>query len=124
MKKIVLILMIALCSCVNATVDNGYNQNLAQWMGKPQWLLFKRWGTPDEQFSVDAGTYVVSYTKIYKASAWNRSKIYAKELSSEVMGIGPGYGTSQQPQIYYCKTSFTLQNGIVTDYGFNGDNCV
>lgn len=31
---------------------------------------------------------------------------------------------SQIEQIYYCKTMFTIENNVVTDYSVIGDDCV
>ena len=37
----------------------------------------------------------------------------------------PDYGfPSDNGGSYYCKTSFTIVNGEITDYTFNGDDCV
>lgn len=124
MKKILYILLLLICGCTTTTENEGYNQKLAIWLGKPQEVLFKYWGAPDEQFIIDADTYEVEYSKFYRAPLFDREKIYARELSDEIMDIGPEYGQSQEAAIYYCKTNFTIQGGVVVDYGFNGDNCV
>lgn len=125
MKKILLLLsLLSGCVVSQDTGNEEYSQKLTYWLGKPQWSLFAKWGQPDEQFAIDANTYVVSYTKIYKSSSWDRAKIYARELSSEALDIGPNYGSPQETPLYYCKTNFTIQNGRVVDFGFNGDNCI
>ena len=124
MKKILYILFLLICGCTTTTENDSYNQKLAIWLGKPQEMLYKYWGEPDEQFIIDADTYEVEYSKVYKYPSFNREEVYARELSDEIMDIGPEYGQSQEAAIYYCKTNFTIQDGVVVDYGFNGDNCI
>lgn len=118
----VIMLFVLLSACaVRSAAD--YENKLAAWQGQTREALFHKWGYPDRQFAIDRNTYVVTYLRISGKPAGNADEPYRNSLN---YGGMPQirYGKSQIPAVYYCKTNFTITNGIVTDYSFNGDDCV
>lgn len=122
MKKIVFLMLVILTACQNRPKES-YNQELAAWLGQTQWALFRKWGQPDEQFAIDMDTYVVTYNRFGKKPIEYNREPYKNMMKYKALA-GPEYGYSQYPQIWYCKTTFTLRNDIVVDYSFNGDDCI
>ncbi len=123
MKKIFLILW--LMAVVGCQHQNGadYEQKLSAWIGMSQSALFSQWGMPNSRFVIDHSTYVVTYNRRFSKRTLKQDEFYQSTLSRRAMEIGPQYGHATSPALYYCKTSFTIQNGVVVDYSFNGDAC-
>ena len=130
MKKLVFgfVMLVLLTACqLFGGSENSYSNYLQKWMGKSEYQLYQSWGRPANVF------YVSPYEKILTYITTNSSgsnSPYGNEVYYEGMGeehwwdsiFGPP--EAKQPQIYYCKTSFTVQNGIIVNLSFNGDDCV
>lgn len=112
--------MLAGCRYVE---PSSYNQQLAHWIGVPENQLYAHWGQPDSQFSPVPGTYVLTYLKSGTYPKFHDYQPYRADLNYGALA-GPKYGDSQIQKIYYCKTTFTIRNGIVVNYAFNGDDCI
>lgn len=120
MKKIMLSALICISAC---TFNSNYNMTLNQWLNHSEYELISEWGEPDKIIYIDANSYVYVYEKISDVPFDNERNPYQNELNYQALG-GIKYGESQIEQIYYCKTLFTIENNIVTDYSFIGDDCV
>lgn len=126
-KGLWLMLLMLISACVS--VDNeSYSSYLQQWVGQTEYRLYNTWGLPDKMFYLTPDKKLVTYLSVY--SHGNKYP-YTDELHYDGMGNNGGLWSrffgppaEQQADIYYCKTSFVIQNAVVTNYNFNGDNCV
>ncbi len=122
MKKFILTLSIFVSACVSGKNDN-YNLTLNQWLNQSEYKLVFDWGEPDNIINIGANSYVYVYEKISDTPFNYERYPYKNELNYQALA-GVKYGKSQIEQIYYCKTMFTIENNVVTDYSFIGDDCV
>ena len=76
-----------------ASNSTDYEDLLDNWVGSSQQVLITSWGDPAE----------VSYP------------VPGQELWT--------YFQTSPSGAEFCRTSFTISNGMVTDYTFEGDNC-
>lgn len=113
-----------LMGCVSD--QNAYNNELQNWVGMSQETLYESWGTPNNEFYVSQNEKVVTYVQNDGNSPIDgNTQPYAGYEVQYGPIATPDYGfPSDENQDYYCKTSFTIVNGEVTDYTFNGDDCV
>lgn len=118
MKKLLLV-MLAISACQHHNA-NTYEKRLSKWLGRPQSLLIQAWGEPNRQFAINSDTFAFVYIHNY-AHATNEP--YSNTLYYPALA-GPRYGHSMFPAYYYCQTTFSIRNGIVVDYSFNGDYCI
>ncbi len=120
MKKIWLVLLAGVCSACQSV--RPYAETLQPWVGQTERSLEQSWGYPDNVFYITPDEKVVTYVR----SSTHRYNFdpYQDEVAYSAIS-SPVYGFPPQPAetTYYCKTSFTLQNGIVRNYSFNGDGC-
>ena len=124
MKKIFFVLcLVSVLSCRHHD-GTDYDNKLSSWVGLKQSALFSQWGMPNSRFIIDNNTYVVTYNRRFSERTSEQDEFYHKSLSRDVFEIGSHYGHASSPALYYCKTSFTIQNGVVVDYSFNGDACM
>lgn len=117
MKKYLILLLLAAVGC--AGKGNDYDRQLSSWIGRPARVLVSRWGQPDRQFAINADTYAMVYIKNKHQGAY---RPYRNVINYQGMP-GPRYGHAMYKPLYYCQTTFSVRNGIVVNYSFNGDDC-
>ncbi len=100
-----------------------YEDELSKWIGQSEENLYSEWGYPNTTYSISGNSFVATYIKQYKEAIDDDKTPYADSMTYSAMRV-PNYGLPVTQGIYYCKTSFVITNGIVTDYNFNGDDCV
>ena len=120
MTKIILILLL-LGGCSARWNSYNYSRDLQKYIGESEMVLYEQWGAPDNVMRISYNDKVVSYTNYYSAPLGGQRQAYAYGLNYGAMNQG---FTAQNSNNYYCTTSFTVQDGIVTNYSFNGDDCV
>ena len=101
--------------------SDAYSNDLEKYVGQSEASLYSQWGSPDNVISISPYNKVVSYTEYYSAPLGWQTKPYANSLNYAAMNQG---FTAENAYNYYCTTSFTIQEGVVTNYSFNGDDCV
>ena len=127
MKKAIfsLVFLVSACAGQNGAIE--YQETLQQWIGMPELSLYDSWGTPTTVWNIDPQTKVVTYisqenTPINdNSNPYNGVGVVSSALDEETFGENLW---DDQNDDYYCKTSFTITNGEVVNYNFNGDDCV
>ncbi len=116
--------VLLLMGCVSD--QNAYNTQLQNWVGMSQETLYESWGMPSNEFYVAPNEKVVTYVKIDENGPINGNTQPYQGYEVQYKAIAtPDYGfPTDENQTYYCKTSFTITNGEITNYTFNGDDCV
>lgn len=124
MKKLVLCLVILLSACAST---GNYENTLQPWVGSSETNLYQNWGNPASEFYVTPDTKIVTYIQTENQPIDGNTQPYAGiEVDYQAIET-PNYGedlSNNDNNEYYCKTSFTITNGEVVDYNFNGDDCV
>lgn len=123
MSKIILILLL-LSGCghyQSLWSNSAYSRSLQSYIGQSEINLYEKWGSPDDVLNISPGNKVVSYTDYYSSALGGQTQAYSNNFNYSAMNAGL---MSQNTNNYYCTTSFTIQDGIVTNYSFNGDDCV
>ena len=119
MIKLLLILLL-LAGC--ATPDNSdFSARLDEMVGNNQMTLVEQWGQPDNTVTIDASTQV--YTYVLQSSTGPNNPYPGQVAYSAIDSNNLPPNPNADP-IYYCNISFTLQNGLISSYSFNGDNCL
>lgn len=118
-KLVLLLLLMGAQGC--AWNSTNYNRKLEKYVGQPEYILYQEWGEPSsvDPFAPDQKevTFVREYTE---PQGWQFHP-YSYFISDSA--VNQGY-TAEVGGPYYCNTSFTVTDGIVTDYTFSGDDCV
>lgn len=115
---VLIIFMLAGCSSVSS---GNYERGLQKWVGQPEQELFQAWGMPGNVFYLTPNTKEVTFTHVDRGPIAGDTTPYG---SMYYPGLDAGYETSPGYKTYYCRTSFTITNGQVTNYSFSGDDCV
>ena len=117
MRKLLGIILLVISAC--AVSNNAYEERLQEWIGQPEYELYERWGMPDDVFYITNTRKIVTFTRIAKTKHKN---VYNEEVNYQA--INSGYQSNNNEYPDYCRTSFTITNGIISDYTFSGDYCV
>ena len=120
-KIILLMLLLGVSSCGSTPPSNTYNEELSQYLGSPEYVLYQNWGYPTTTQNVAFDEKIVTYAAQYSPAQGNPQAPYSAEINYQAIydRFAPQSGGE-----YYCETSFTIKNGVIVDYNFNGDDCV
>lgn len=97
MKKIFLLMFVLLIS--SCATETKYRKTLHSWEGTPEKEFVSAWGIPDGSYENDGKKYLV----------------YKDSNVASFNGIAIDY---------QCKTVFTIEKGVMTDWSYEGNNCV
>jgi hypothetical protein len=118
MKNFILltILFLGACQTANRNADNFLPSN---FIGQSENTLIEVYGTPQSVYNITPSRYVFTYPQTNLSPQTNP---YTNEFSYK-NNPGPLYGVRQVQTVYDCTYYFTVENGIVVNYSFNGDDC-
>ena len=119
MYKVILSVLL-LASCAHSGVE--YGDSLQQWIGQSETSLNEAWGTPENVFNLTTNRKVVTFLRVDDSAVGYDNKPYSSEVAYGAIS-NPTWGNPQYTE-HYCKTSFTILDGQVVNYSFNGDDCV
>lgn len=101
----------------------GYEQMLDSWVGASDRDLIAMWGAPDSVYEFDATQKVVTYH--HGGSIYNpgMEPMYYSTRVGNTITTTPVGGVPPQITNYSCKTDFTITNGVVTKWRWEGNSC-
>ena len=117
MKKMILFLSLFLAACTASDTNNKTTPT--DFIGQNEDTLLALYGAPDSVYDITPSKYVWAYKNSFFAPKQNP---YPNIFSYQGWQ-GPRYGTPEVRPTYYCTYFFTIENGVVTNYSFNGDDC-
>lgn len=116
MRKYLFLLFIpVLAGCAT---EAKYRAQLNTYFGYTEKELIDAWGPPDSTYKLNNKTEYFTYNKsrnVY-VPATGTTNLYGNTFNTGYYG---GYTENLN-----CKTTFTLENGTVTDYRFEGNDCL
>jgi hypothetical protein len=104
------------------TQNSLYQQKIDKWIGRSSADLYAVWGMPMQTTQFDADTILATYYQSESQPIDNVFEPYESEMSYDAMAV-PDYCLPPAPPLFYCKTTFVIRNGIVSNADFNGDDC-
>lgn len=125
MKKVMALFggLLLVASCASQPTSARYEDELSAWLGQSEEALFAEWGYPNTTYSIGPDDFVATYIKVYHEPIDDDTEPYADDMTYSAMRV-QSFGLPTPQGVYYCKTSFIIRGGIVSDYNFNGDDCV
>ena len=117
---LLLVLLLVGCTSVNST---NYENSLQSMMGVSPEVLVHVWGEPDNVEYITSDEQIFTYLKDSNSPVGGETQPYGGEFyypAVEQQSFAP----EQPDNFYYCKTNFIINNGVVVNYNFNGDDCV
>ncbi len=122
--RYIFFMLLALAGCATANSGN-YAAGLKEWVGQSELSLYEGWGTPDNTLYLTPEEKVVTYAKTFAKPVDGQTDPYSNEVYYPAITTDNyGYPSNGSFKTYYCRTSFTIINGTVSSYSFNGDDCV
>ena len=117
MRIFIIALLLSIGAC--AVSNNTYNERMQKWIGQPEYELYNRWGMPDDVFYISDSRKIITFVRVYHGHHQN---VYKNEVNYQA--INSGYQSNNNAYPDYCRTSFTITDGVVSAYTFSGDYCV
>lgn len=121
MKKTVLTLIILACAGCATTAN--YERVLDTWLGGSERDLVASWGIPDGSYQIDANQKIISYTNSRSAYLPGTAPTYRSTLIGNTVYTTPTGGTAGQVLQFSCKTDFTIENGQIVRWRYQGNSC-
>lgn len=112
-----------LIGCATATTQN-YDMKLNQWLNKTELQLVSSWGAPNNSYKLGNKQFL-SYYSQYNENIPDVTENYQPFF---INGL-PEYDPIEENINYQvfpelCKTTFTIENGIVIAWNHRGTGCV
>ena len=119
LKYLLVCFFIALVGC--ATTQN-YEKILASWVGRPVNALIDSWGPPDSEY-VNGSTRYLTWVKggnvfVPGTSPTYTTTIVGNTAYTNATGGSPAYNIQLS-----CKTTFTVRDGYVLNWRWEGNHC-
>lgn len=132
-----LLLAIALSACATRA---KYEEKVGTWLGHSESSLVSAWGTPSSVYQVNDNEKLISFVRKGKnpmgmliammqgmsntlPSGYSETTFYGNTAHTTHYG---GYNTASNQQVNLnvdCKTTFTLINDRVINFGLEGNGC-
>ena len=125
MSKIFVVFAIALLAtgCVATRTVENYEATLDTWIGAPEAHLIGQWGPPDKFYSLDDDTKFLTYVWANTSTIAGTPPSYSTTFYGDT-AYTTAYGGSDPITIRRrCETTFTITDGLVTDWSWQGNNC-
>ena len=112
---------LTLTACIATT--GKYEKKLASWFGQNEQSLIAGWGPPQQVYESGGFKYL---TYDWSGSAYipGTSPTYQTQFIGNTAYTTSYGGSSAVTLNLNCRTTFTLQNGVVSAYRFEGNRCV
>lgn len=117
-------LLLSLCFFVaGCATTKGYEMVLDSWVGGSERELIDSWGSPDNVYQLDNHQRILTYQSGGSAYIPGTSPSYLTTVSGNTATTTP-YGGSPGFVIQKsCKTEFTLVDGIIERWRWQGNSC-
>lgn len=118
----ILLFVLFLAGCVGT---GDYNETLQNWVGISEENLYYHWGNPANV------TYIAPHEKL--VTYFQGETVPLDGNTEPYQGYEVNYQAVETPNYdapgvasdnYFCRTTFTVSNGIITNFTFEGDDCV
>lgn len=127
-SSIALSLFVTLISSCTST--KNYESILNTWINDTEQNLVSRWGPPQGFYISPEGDRILTYHRngtIELPGYEGPSTTYLSgtNYGGSFHGTATTYGNSSAPTTIYlsCQTNFTVKNGRITTWSYQGNNC-
>ena len=107
MRISILVLLVSLVS--GCATTGKYQANCESWLNKSDKELIQAWGIPRNSYEIDSSTKMLEFI-------FDGGTVYNGDYLSMVAG-------GQERVVNDCRTTFTIKNGSVYAYRFEGRAC-
>ena len=120
MKRYVAVLaFMVLGGC--ATTAN-YEKMLQSWVGATEYDLVGKWGPPASVYEL-GGTKYLTYTNTAQGYVPGTPPSYMVQRYGTTSYVTPVGGSPGFAYTAHCQTTFTLTNGVITSWRWQGNAC-
>ena len=113
-------LLLAACAS-----EADYREEVERWVGAPEAdLVASSWGEPDQVQEVIGGERILTYSNRSEGGG-GLAVLPAIMIGSGGSGVSVSTwtGGAVDDSDRFCETSFTVENGVITDVTFYGPGC-
>jgi hypothetical protein len=100
----------------------GYEKVLNSWMNSTEQDLVAQWGPPDQVYE-SGGQKYLTYHRSSQAYLPGVEPTYQTTYYGTYATTTPIGGSPPQTINLNCKTTFTITNGKITSWRYEGNNC-
>lgn len=100
-----------------------YEKILDSWVGVSEQELIESWGVPDSTYKVGNAKFL-SYRYSNQKILYGSPPMYVSNVHKGMIYTNTVGGTSDMVVSDWCKTTFTIENGKVVKWTFNGNSCI
>ena len=118
-RLLVALMALGLLSCAT---EARYREILATWNGAEEGQLIASWGAPSSYFIGYDETRYLTYQRGRTAVLPGNPPKTEVDPATGYVRVSPG--TPDMTLNFACKTTFEIQNGVIVNARFRGNDCV
>lgn len=120
MRALIVLASLTLTACAT---EANYRKVLDSWLGQSEQSLIGKWGPP-QGFYETGGTRYLTYSERRDVFIPGTAPSYQTSFVGSYAYTRPVGGTSPMLLNRNCQTTFTVSNGYIASYQYQGNNCV
>lgn len=121
--KITWILALAALALSACATTSKYEAVLASWVGSTENELVASWGPPAGLYTTPDGSRVLTYNSEGNMYLPGTAPTYQSTIIGNTVYTKPVGGVAPTNIHLSCKTNFTVVNGRITTWRWQGNNC-
>ena len=122
MKLVKCLLVIFVASLAACATTENYEKILSSWTGQPVNALIDSWGPPDSEFVNDSARYL-TWNKRETVFVPGTAPTYRTNMIGNTAYTNTAVGTPSYYATYSCKTTFSVREGYVVSWRWEGNHC-
>jgi hypothetical protein len=119
-----LLMVVAVLSLSACATRANYEAALNSWIGHPESELVGAWGPPVNGYTAPDGVRILTYNSSGQMTLPGTPPSYTTNCVGNTCYTNPVGGTRPTTINLSCATNFTVTNGVISTWRYQGNNCV
>lgn len=119
MRILLVVAILAISACAT---HEGYEKVLNLWIGETEEHLVSKWGIPVQVYELN-GTRYLKYFESATFTSPGSLPSYTTTTIGRTTYIDSVGGSLPSSETYTCETTFTIKDGLVAAWAYQGVRC-
>ena len=112
--------VLALSACAS---EEKFQQAAASWIGRSEDALVSQFGPPDRSHTTSDGSRIIEWRRQNESYIPGTPPTYQTYCTGRICNSYPVGGSPGFAYTNWCNLSFTVHEGVVRNYRYEGNSC-